>query len=90
MLTNSTTIASEARYRYRLAVGHLARAERLLALGDWVGAVHFAQMAAENFTKARALCEALALTLSSLLEELLGVRVVEDPELYSIENIGIP
>ena len=43
---------SEARYRYRLAAGHLARAERFLALGDWVGAVHFAQMAAENFAKA--------------------------------------
>uniref|UniRef100_A0A7C1P642 HEPN domain-containing protein n=1 Tax=Thermofilum pendens TaxID=2269 RepID=A0A7C1P642_THEPE len=42
----------EARYRYRLAASHLARAERLLALGDWAGVVHFAQLAVENFAKA--------------------------------------
>jgi len=42
----------EARYRYRLAASHLARAERLLALGDWAGAAHFAQLSAENFAKA--------------------------------------
>ena len=43
---------SEARYRFKLAKGHLARAERLLALGDRAGAVHFAQLAVENFAKA--------------------------------------
>jgi len=42
---------NEARYRYRLAESHLARAERLLALGDMAGAVHFAQLAVENFAK---------------------------------------
>ncbi len=42
----------EARYRYRLAASHLARAERLLALGDWAGVAHFAQLAVENFAKA--------------------------------------
>jgi len=42
----------EARYRYRLATSHLARAERLLALGDWAGVAHFAQLAVENFAKA--------------------------------------
>ncbi len=35
----------------------------------------------------QALCEALAPTLSSFLEELLGVKVIEDPELYSIESV---
>jgi len=43
---------NEALYRFRLAKGHLARAERLLALGDRAGAVHFAQLAVENFAKA--------------------------------------
>ncbi|NHW44296.1 MAG: HEPN domain-containing protein [Candidatus Verstraetearchaeota archaeon] len=43
---------NEALYRFRLARGHLARAERLLALGDRAGAVHFAQLAVENFAKA--------------------------------------
>jgi HEPN domain-containing protein len=42
----------EARYLFRLASGHLARAERLLTLGDWAGVVHFSQLAVENFAKA--------------------------------------
>jgi HEPN domain-containing protein len=42
----------EARYRFRLASGHLARAERLLTLGDWAGVVHFSQLAVGNFAKA--------------------------------------
>ena len=43
---------SEVRYRYRLAVEHLERAERLFSLRDWVGAVSASQMAVENFAKA--------------------------------------
>jgi HEPN domain-containing protein len=42
----------EVRYRYRLAVEHLERAERLFSLKDWVGAVSASQMAIENFAKA--------------------------------------
>ena len=42
----------EARYRYKLAASHLARAERLIALGDWAGAAHFVQLAVDNFAKA--------------------------------------
>jgi HEPN domain-containing protein len=42
----------EARYRFRLASGHLARAERLLTLGDWAGVVHFSQPAVEDSAKA--------------------------------------
>jgi len=42
---------SEALYRYRLATSHLTRAERLLALGDWAGTVHFVQLAVKNFAK---------------------------------------
>lgn len=43
---------SEVRYRYRLAVEHLERAERLFSLRDWVGAVSASQLAVENFAKA--------------------------------------
>jgi HEPN domain-containing protein len=43
---------SEIRYRYRLAIEHLERAEKLFSLGDWVGTVSATQMAVENFTKA--------------------------------------
>lgn len=42
---------SEVRYRYRLAIEHLERAERLFSLRDWVGAVSASQMAVENFAK---------------------------------------
>lgn len=42
---------AEARYRRRLAVEHLGRAERLLSLRDWVGAVSSSQLAIENFAK---------------------------------------
>lgn len=44
--------SSEVRYWYRLAVGHLERAERLFSLRDWVGAVSSSQLATENFAKA--------------------------------------
>ena len=43
---------SEVKYRYRLAVEQLERAERLSSLRDWVGAVSSSQMAVENFAKA--------------------------------------
>ncbi|ABL78399.1 HEPN domain-containing protein [Thermofilum pendens] len=43
---------SEVRYRYRLAVEHLERAERLFSLGDWAGVVAYSQLAVENFAKA--------------------------------------
>jgi len=43
---------SEIRYRYKLAVEHLERAERLFSLGDWAGAVSASQLAVENFAKA--------------------------------------
>lgn len=42
----------EVRYRVRLAMEHVGRAERLFELGDWVGVVSTAQLAVENFTKA--------------------------------------
>ncbi|RLF24999.1 MAG: DNA-binding protein [Thermoprotei archaeon] len=42
----------ELLYRYRLATQHLSRSERLYSLGDWAGAVQFAQLAIENFAKA--------------------------------------
>jgi len=42
----------EVKYRYRLAVEHLGRAERLFSLGDWVGTVSSSQSAVENFAKA--------------------------------------
>jgi HEPN domain-containing protein len=43
---------SEVRYRYRLAMEHLKRAERLFSLRDWVGTTSSAQLAVENFAKA--------------------------------------
>lgn len=43
---------SEVRYRYRLAVEQLERAERLFSLGDWAGTVSSSQLAVENFAKA--------------------------------------
>ena len=43
---------SEVRYRYRLAVEHLERAERLFSLRDWVGTVSASQLAIENLAKA--------------------------------------
>ena len=42
----------EVKYRYRLAVEQLERAERLFSLGDWVGTVSSSQLAVENFAKA--------------------------------------
>lgn len=44
--------SSEVGYRLRLASEHLKRAERLHELGDWAGAVQFAQLAIENYAKA--------------------------------------
>lgn len=43
---------SEVRYRYRLAMEHLERAEKLFTLRDWVGVVSASQLAIENFAKA--------------------------------------
>jgi len=43
---------SEVRYRYRLAVEQLERAENLFSLKDWVGTVSSSQIAVENFAKA--------------------------------------
>lgn len=43
---------SEARYRNRLAVDHLRRAESLFSVRDWAGAVSTSQLAVENFAKA--------------------------------------
>lgn len=43
---------SEVKYRYRLAVEQLERAERLFSLRDWVGTVSSSQLAVENFAKA--------------------------------------
>ena len=43
---------SEVKYRYRLALEHLERAERLFKLNDWVGTVSSSQLAIENFAKA--------------------------------------
>ena len=42
----------EVKYRYRLGVEQLERAERLFSLGDWVGTVSSSQLAVENFAKA--------------------------------------
>lgn len=42
----------EVRYRYRLAVDQMERAERLFSLSDWVGTVSASQLAVENFAKA--------------------------------------
>lgn len=42
---------SEVRYRYRLAVEHLERAEKLFTLGDWAGTTSASQLAVENFAK---------------------------------------
>ncbi|MBS7609592.1 HEPN domain-containing protein [Candidatus Bathyarchaeota archaeon] len=42
----------EVRYRYRLAVEQLERAERLFSLRDWSGTVSASQLAVENFAKA--------------------------------------
>jgi len=44
--------SSEVKYRYRLAVEQLERAERLFSLKDWVGTVSSSQLAIENFVKA--------------------------------------
>jgi len=41
----------EVRYRFRLAVEQLERAERLSSLSDWVGTVSSCQLAVENFAK---------------------------------------
>lgn len=43
---------SEVKYRYKLAMEHLERAERLFLLKDWVGVVSASQLAIENFAKA--------------------------------------
>jgi len=43
---------SEVRYRYRLAVEQLERAEKLFSLKDWVATVSASQLAVENFAKA--------------------------------------
>lgn len=43
---------SEVRYRHRLAMEHLKRAEKLYSLEDWVGVVSASQLAVENFAKA--------------------------------------
>ena len=43
---------NEVKYRYRFASNHFKRAEQLLKLGDWSGAVSSAQLAVENFAKA--------------------------------------
>jgi len=56
--------------------------------GEWQFAAPLAKLV--NQLKAlspQALCEALAPTLFSFLEELHGVKVIEDPELYSIESV---
>ncbi len=44
--------SSEVKYRYRLALEQLERAERLFSLRDWVGTVSASQLAVENFAKA--------------------------------------
>jgi HEPN domain-containing protein len=41
----------EARYRHRLAIEHMERAEKLFSLKDWVGAVSSSQLPTENFAK---------------------------------------
>jgi len=43
---------SESKYRRRLALDHLGRAENLSSLKDWAGAVSASQLAVENFAKA--------------------------------------
>lgn len=43
---------SEVKYRYKLAMENLERAERLFSLRDWVGVVSASQLAIENFAKA--------------------------------------
>jgi len=43
---------SEAKYRRRLALDHLKRAEALFSIGDWAGTVSASQLAVENFAKA--------------------------------------
>lgn len=43
---------SEIKYRYRLAIDHLGRAERLFSLRDWAGTISASQLAVENFAKA--------------------------------------
>ncbi|MBE0516843.1 MAG: HEPN domain-containing protein [Methanophagales archaeon] len=43
---------SEVRYRYRLGIEHLERAERLFSLNDWVGTVSASQLAVESLAKA--------------------------------------
>jgi len=43
---------NEVKYRYKLAVEHLERAERLFSLKDWVGVASASQIAIENFAKA--------------------------------------
>lgn len=43
---------SDVKYRYRLAIENLERAERLFSLRDWVGPVSGSQLAVENFAKA--------------------------------------
>lgn len=42
---------SESRYRYRLAMEYLERAEKLFSLEDWVGTVSASQLAIENLAK---------------------------------------
>ena len=41
----------EVKYRYRLALEHLERAERLFSQKDWVGTISTSQLAVENFAK---------------------------------------
>jgi len=43
---------SEAKYRHRLALDHLKRAENLFSIRDWAGTISASQLAVENFTKA--------------------------------------
>jgi len=47
---------SEVKYRWRLAMEHLARAERAMQLNDWASVVSAAQLAIENFAKAVVAC----------------------------------
>ena len=42
---------SEARYRFKLASGHLERGKRAYSLKDWVGTVQASQLAVENYAK---------------------------------------
>jgi len=44
--------ATEVTYRYRLALEHLKRAEKLSSLRDWVGTVAACQLSVESFAKA--------------------------------------